>query len=120
MTASTANIGQVRYRSYYYDAETGLYYLQSRYYDPETGRFLNADGYISTGQGFLGTNMFAYCENNPVNMVDIYGEFAISATIGGIAIWKIGALLVTVIATLIVANTIVQNPPIFRHLLCLK
>lgn len=38
-----------RYRGYYYDAETGLYYLNSRYYDPETGRFPNADGYVTTG-----------------------------------------------------------------------
>ena len=37
-------INPIRYRGYYYDAETGFYYLQSRYYDPETGRFLNADG----------------------------------------------------------------------------
>ena len=32
-----------RYRGYYYDYETGFYYLQSRYYNPEWGRFLNAD-----------------------------------------------------------------------------
>ena len=37
-----------RYRGYYYDNETGFYYLQSRYYDPSTGRFINADGYVST------------------------------------------------------------------------
>ena len=71
---SQANtIGQLnplRYRGYYYDNETGLYYLQSRYYDPEWGRFLNADSYVSTGQGLLGNNMFAYCLNNPVNMYD--------------------------------------------------
>ena len=46
----------------------------SRYYDPETGRFINADGYISTGQGLLDTNMFAYCGNNPVNYSDPTGE----------------------------------------------
>ena len=63
-TLGTAN--PFRYRTYYYDTETGYYYLQSRYYNPEIGRFLNADGYISTGQGILSYNMFAYCENNPV------------------------------------------------------
>ena len=62
-----------RYRGYFYDEETGLYYLNSRYYDPETGRFINADGYVSTGQGLLGTNMFAYCENNPANRHDMGG-----------------------------------------------
>ena len=66
-------INPIRYRGYYYDAETGFYYLQSRYYDPETGRFLNADGYVSTGSGVLDTNMFAYCGNNPVNMSDHFG-----------------------------------------------
>ena len=53
--------------------ELGLYYLQSRYYDPELCRFLNADAFISTGQGELGNNMFAYCRNNPVHRIDISG-----------------------------------------------
>ena len=64
-----------RYRGYYYDVETGLYYLQSRYYNPEWGRFLNADGYVSTGAGMLGYNMFAYCNNNPVMFTDPTGDF---------------------------------------------
>ena len=42
-----------RYRGYWYDTETGLYYLQSRYYDPTTGRFINADAVVSTNQGVL-------------------------------------------------------------------
>ena len=68
-------INPFRYRGYYYDTETGLYYLMSRYYDPVVGRFLNADGYASTGQGVLGNNAFAYCNNNPVMRVDRTGEF---------------------------------------------
>ncbi len=64
-----------RYRGYYFDTETGFYYLNSRYYDPVTGRFLNSDGLVSTGQGVLGQNMFAYCENNPVMGYDPYGRF---------------------------------------------
>ena len=64
-----------RYRGYYYDVETGFYYLNSRYYNPSWGRFLNADGYVSTGSGLLGYNMFAYCNNNPVMYVDPDGEF---------------------------------------------
>ena len=59
-----------RYRGYYYDTETGWYYLQSRYYDPVVGRFLNADAFVSTGQGFSGNNMFAYCGNDPVIRTD--------------------------------------------------
>ena len=63
------------------DQETGLYYLQSRYYNPTWGRFLNADALVSTGQGMLGNNMFAYCNNNPVMYTDPTGEFAISTLI---------------------------------------
>ena len=65
----------LRYRGYVYDRETGLYYLQSRYYNPEIGRFINADSLVSTGQGVLGYNMFAYCGNNPINRVDSTGMF---------------------------------------------
>ncbi|WP_458453981.1 RHS repeat-associated core domain-containing protein [Methanobrevibacter sp.] len=62
-----AEINPIRYRGYYYDAETKLYYLQSRYYNPEVGRFLNADGFITTDiDEPLTYNMFAYCMNNPV------------------------------------------------------
>ena len=60
--------------SYVYDNESGLYYLQSRYYDPEIGRFINADSYVSTGQGIIGNNMVAYCGNNPVANVDTDGD----------------------------------------------
>ena len=66
-------LNPLRYRGYVYDTETGFYYLQSRYYDPQIGRFLNADAYVSTGQGLLGNNMFAYCLNNPSSRVDIGG-----------------------------------------------
>ena len=71
--AGIANLNPIRYRGYYYDAETGFYYLNSRYYDPEICRFVNVDGYASTGQGLLGHNMFAYCNNNPVANEDSNG-----------------------------------------------
>ena len=51
-----------------------MYYLQSRYYDPAIGRFINADTFASSGQGFLGCNMFAYCGNNPISRVDSNGD----------------------------------------------
>ena len=70
----------LRYRGYVYDRETGLYYLQSRYYNPTVGRFINADTFVSTGQGILGNNMFAYCNNNPVSRIDISGAASISVT----------------------------------------
>ena len=71
-----AEINPLRYRGYYYDNETGFYYLQSRYYDPQNRRFINADSYQSTGQGFVGTNMFAYCNNSPVDLYDQSGNAA--------------------------------------------
>jgi len=73
--STIAELNPLRYRGYVYDQETGLYYVSSRYYDPEIGRWINADGYVSTGQGVLGNNMFAYCGNNPVNRVDDTGQF---------------------------------------------
>ena len=69
------DLNPFRYRGYVYDRETGLYYLQSRYYDPVTGRFLNADVYCDTENTILGTNMFAYCENNPTNNADYDGTW---------------------------------------------
>ena len=64
---NAAHINPIRYRGYYYDEETGLYYLKSRYYDPETGRFLNADNisYLDP-ETINGLNLYAYCGNNPV------------------------------------------------------
>ena len=66
----------MRYRGYFYDTETSLYYLKSRYYDPEVGRFINPDAYASTGQGILGANMFAYCNNSPVVLTDATGSLS--------------------------------------------
>ncbi len=64
-----------RYRGYRYDEETGWYYLNSRYYNPEIGRFINADGLIGQTGEILSHNMYAYCQNNPVMMVDPNGDF---------------------------------------------
>ena len=68
-------LNPIRYRGYTYDSETGLYYLQSRYYGPDVGRFINADIFAATGQGFSGNNMFAYCGNNPVMRSDVSGNW---------------------------------------------
>ena len=63
-----------RYRGYVYDEETGFYYLQSRYYNPEVGRFISSDVLLSTGQGVLGHNAYAYCGNNPASRIDTEGD----------------------------------------------
>ncbi|MDP4120682.1 MAG: RHS repeat-associated core domain-containing protein [Bacillota bacterium] len=73
-TTSVALINPIRYRGYVYDTESGLYYLQSRYYDPTTCRFVNADNVCDTKTGLIGTNEFAYCNNNSVNLVDKRGN----------------------------------------------
>ena len=80
MSSTLGKHNPLRYRGYVYDQETDLYYLQSRYYNPRIGRFINADAYVSTGQGFTGNNMFAYCGNNPVSLKDNTGY---SATLAG-------------------------------------
>ena len=66
----------IRYRGYYYDTETGLYYLNSRYYNPEWGRFICADDVVSgTGEYVHGYNVYSYCFNNPINMSDDQGTW---------------------------------------------
>ena len=92
-----AKLNPFRYRGYYYDEETGWYYLNSRYYNPEIGRFINADGLLGPQGVILGHNMYAYTQNNPVMYYDPDGEFPVLAlltitaivglglTIGGVA-----------------------------------
>ena len=98
-SGSHATINPLRYRGYVYDTESGLYYLQSRYYDPKIGRFINADAFVSTGQGILGNNMFAYCLNTPTNYLDPSGTIAliddtIILSVAVVAIFAIAVLAV--------------------------
>jgi len=80
--SSIVLINPIRYRGYYYDTETGLYYLQSRYYNPEWGRFLNADAIMGANNDLLSYNLFCYCSNNPVNFSDPSGNAAVWADLG--------------------------------------
>ena len=68
------HLNPFRYRSYYYDSETELYYINTRYYDPETYRFLNADSVAGVNQDMNAYNIFAYCSNNPINCFDYNGQ----------------------------------------------
>ena len=68
-----ANINPFRYRSYYYDKETELYYLNSRYYNPRFGRFITPDSIINSNKDFLSHNLYIYCSNDPVNNSDLSG-----------------------------------------------
>ena len=77
---SGINLGTInpfRYRSYYYDEETKLYYLNSRYYNPEWGRFVNEDDVLNTGNKFFSKNLFTYSSNNPVMGYDPLGHFSL-------------------------------------------
>ena len=90
-TGSLAAINPIRYRGYYYDSETGLYYLGSRYYDPAVKRFINADSaslITSNTYALTDKNLFAYCDNNPVSRNDKNGAFfntVIGAVVGGVS-----------------------------------
>ena len=79
MAATLGAANPLRYRGYVYDTETGLYYLSSRYYNPVWGRFINADTAAvvaaSPDKANWDKNLFAYCDNDPVNRKDDGGEF---------------------------------------------
>ena len=101
ITQDTNGIGThnpIRYRSYYYDTETGLYYLKTRYYDPEIGRFISPDStkYLDP-ESIHGLNLYAYCLNNPVMYVDETG------TMPKWAKWVVGGLAITglIVATVL-------------------
>ena len=90
MADTIGQINPIRYRGYYYDTETGYYYLQSRYYDPETQRFLNADSQLN--DDLLGNNLFVYCGNNPIIRADDQGQgwwvvagILVGGIVGGVA-----------------------------------
>ena len=85
---STNNLGTInpfRYRSYYFDNETGWYYLNSRYYNPQLGRFVTMDEveYLGVSGSLLGYNLYSYCENNPVGNSDSSGNSFVNDMLNG-------------------------------------
>ena len=105
-------INPLRYRGYYYDTETELYYLQSRYYSPDLMRFISQDDpVLSNDQGEpLGSNLYVYCLNNPVMNSDPNGHFTI--VLAGVAITLGQAIAIAVLGLFIVAY--LTNPD-FRN-----
>lgn len=74
------NLGKLnpmRYRGYYFDNESGFYYLQSRYYDSTICRFINADDFVLSLS--LNHNSYAYCSNNPIYFVDYTGQYTVQS-----------------------------------------
>ena len=93
------NLNPYRYRGYYYDIETKLYYLKTRYYDPEVGRFITIDDlqYLDP-ETINGLNLYAYCANNPVMNVDENGNKWWHWLLGAVAVVAMCALMVGITA----------------------
>ena len=107
-SGSMADKVKFRYRGYYYDSETGFYYLQSRYYDPSICRFISADQYelVGTLSKSLGElNLYSYCANNPIMYTDE----------SGMLLWSTVFIIIGVVAGAVVGGyigyTIVANDP---------
>ena len=104
---SLSIINPYRYRGYRYDLETGFYYLQSRYYNPQIGRFISPDSinYLNPMSN-SGENLYTYTANNPVNLIDPDGNFAISALLISVVIGIAVGLTTELVSDLIDGNGI--------------
>ncbi|MBP3461857.1 MAG: DNRLRE domain-containing protein [Bacilli bacterium] len=99
------NINPFRYRSYYYDKETKLYYLNSRYYNPLWGRFINIDSLLFQSGNALANNLYLYSYNNPINLLDSAGNLPILSSIKNLA-KTMSTTVSTIVGSL---NTIANN-----------
>ncbi|MCL2598874.1 MAG: hypothetical protein FWD76_03075, partial [Firmicutes bacterium] len=104
------NIGDlnpIRYRGYYFDTDTNLYYLKSRYYDPQVGRFVNADDIAAldvTKSQINGLNLYAYCANDPVNTKDSNGNMPDWLK------WTLGIVIIAAAIGLSIATGMLASP----------
>jgi RHS repeat-associated protein len=93
---SIGNLNPLRYKGYYFDKESGLYYLLSRYYDPSIGQFISPDDYTYLDINKVsGYHLYAYCNNNPVMCSDDTGHMPnwVKWLIGGVTF--VGAVALT-------------------------
>ena len=109
-----ADANPFRYRGYYFDQETGFYYLNSRYYDPEIKRFISADNINvieATPNELTDKNLYAYCDNNPISRTDDGGEFwnwVIGAAVGAV-VGFVGQAISDVITSAINGKATISN-----------
>lgn len=61
-----------------YDNSAGLQYLNARNYDPELGVFIQPDWFDPIQPG-VGTNRYAYSNNDPINRIDPLGNESVFA-----------------------------------------
>lgn len=94
-----AKVNPFKLKGYFFDNETGFYYLKSRYYSPELGRFISADGEIGQVGNTMGMNLFSYCRNNPINLSDEGGNWPSWATKLCIGLAVIAICAIAVVAT---------------------
>ena len=96
-TSSTfiGNINPIRYRGYYFDVETNMYFCNARYYVPEWCRWLSQDSVnFLDPDSADGLNLFAYCNNNPVMYADPSGH-----SISMLVVFLIGAIIGAAVGT---------------------
>ncbi|MDR1464340.1 MAG: RHS repeat-associated core domain-containing protein [Oscillospiraceae bacterium] len=72
--------GSFRYRGYFFDSDTFMYFLKTRWYDPTLRRFLSPDSLFVAGNELTGVNLYAYCNGDPVNYSDPDGCKTIKTT----------------------------------------
>ena len=114
-------INPYRYKSYYYDAETNLCYLQSRYYDAGVQRFVSADDieFLGASVGVYAFNLYSYCENDPINFKDSTGNGILGALILKGALYALAtavsqAVVVVAVAVVVVAVVAVATVAIYN------
>ena len=116
---SIAELNPIRYRGYYFDAETGYYFCQTRYYSPEWKRFISADMFFIAGDDVLnGSNMYAYCNGNPVMFSDPSGmgiwswfkkgaSFTYNKVLRPVGRFAFGVVVTTAVLTVVAVRTLV-------------
>ena len=101
MASTLGQDNPIRYRGYYYDNETKLYYVLSRYYSPELCRFINPDSISLVGVSpmtLTDKNLYAYCDNNPVMRKDIEGDIWVTTVLIGLATQYLGDVVGNVLS----------------------